>query len=293
VAVMILAAGLGTRFRPLSAWTAKPLAPVGDRPMLSHVLERVRDFGGPIVVNAHHHREQVRAFLEGHAPNVFISEEKELLGTAGGIRRARRYFGGQDVLVWNGDILAQLDVQALRGAHESGVGRAGATLVVRPRSRGDGNVGVDAAGHVVRLRQETVRPGETRGGEFLGIHVLGEALGERFPPSGGLIEDVFLPAMKEGTHLGVWETTSAFHDIGTLETYLAANLAWLEENGLESFVGEGAKVASGVTLVRSVVGNGAKLDGQGVVDGCVVWPGTSLSAPRCNSVVSAHGEAPL
>src|SRR5580692_8566332 len=162
VAVMVLAAGLGTRLAPLSAWVAKPLVPVGDRPALAHVLERARDFGGPIVVNAHHHASQVAAFLERERDNILISHEKELLGTAGGVHRALDKLGSQDVLVWNADILAPLDVAALRERHERGEGAGSdgggsavrATLVVSAAPDG-GNVGVDARGRVVRLRQET------------------------------------------------------------------------------------------------------------------------------------------
>jgi mannose-1-phosphate guanylyltransferase len=288
MAVMILAAGLATRFRPLSNWTAKALAPVGDRPVLAHILESVRRFGGPTVVNAHHHAAHIRAFLEREAPNVFISEEKELLGTAGGVHQALPRFGGEDVLIWSGDILTHIDILPLRAAHENGVGRAGATLAVNPAPRGQGNVGIDARGHVVRLRNETVREGEVKGGVFLAIHVLGADLAERLPSRGGLIEDVYLPALAEGRILHAWETASGFHDIGTVATYQAANLAWLEETGRSSFVGEGAHVAPGVKLVRSVVGRDARVEGTGTVDECVVWPGARVSAPRMREVVVAE-----
>jgi mannose-1-phosphate guanylyltransferase len=286
VAVMILAAGLGTRFRPLSDLTAKPLAPVGDRPMLAHILESVRPFGGPTVVNAHHHATKVRAFLERSAPTVFISEEKELLGTAGGLAHARPRFDGEDVLVWSGDILTQIDVVGLRTAHAAGAGHEGATLAVNPVPAGEGNVGVDARGVVVRLRRETVRSGETQGGVFLAIHVLGAKLAERLPERGGLIEDVYLPALREGAVLRAWETTSLFHDIGTIATYRDANLAWLQGTALQSFVGEGARVAPTVKLVRSVIGAGARVEGDGALEECVVWPGSRAVAPQRAEVVA-------
>src|SRR5271155_1710278 len=116
---MILAAGLGTRFRPLSDVTAKALAPVGDRPMLAHILESVRPFGGTTVLNAHHHADQVRAFLEREDPNVRVSYEKDLLDTAGGVHQGLALLGDAPdaLLVWNGDALVDLDVQALRVAH--------------------------------------------------------------------------------------------------------------------------------------------------------------------------------
>jgi mannose-1-phosphate guanylyltransferase len=303
---MVLAAGLGTRLAPLSTWIAKPLAPVGDRPMMAHVLSRVRGFGGPIVVNSHHHAGQVRAFLEEEEPNARISEEKELLGTAGGIRRAAPLLGEETTLVWNADILADLDVVALRGAHEGRVGRDGATLVIRSAPRGEGNVGVDARGNVVRLRRESRRAGEVSGGYFLGIHVLGAGLARRLPERGGLIEDAYLPALAAGGSLGggealrgggasqagafvAWETTSPFHDIGTVPTYLAANLAWLKERELPFLVAPGARVADGVTLARSIVGKRATVDGEGRLEGSVVWPETRTRAPADAMVITPFG----
>jgi NDP-sugar pyrophosphorylase family protein len=326
--VMVLSAGLGTRLRPLSTWIAKPLAPVGDRPALAHVLDRVRAFGGPVLVNAHHHADQLRAFLEREAPNVLISEEKELLDTAGGVRRAlevlahappsllaRRGAGGvefpasgkagasagagasasagpsasEPLLVWNGDTLLTLDLPALRTAHSLTPGPTGATLVVRPSATPDGNVGLDATGRVVRIRREAVLPGEVRAADFLGIQVLGSELYARLPERGGLIEGFYLPLMAEGVLVRAWETDAPFHDIGTLATYLEANLAWLEERGVGSFVAEGASVAPGVTLVESIVGRGASVEGQGALSRCVVWPDAHAVAPLEGAIVTPFG----
>src|SRR5258706_15827748 len=103
-ATMILCAGLGSRLRPLSDWRAKPLVPVGDRPAVAHVLDRVRAAGAPrVVVNAHHRADDVRAFLPR---DIALSHEADLLGTAGGVAHAASLLGDGDVVVWNGDILA-------------------------------------------------------------------------------------------------------------------------------------------------------------------------------------------
>jgi len=257
--------------------------------MLAHVLSQVRAFGGPLVVNAHRHADEVRAFLEEHAPEGFVSQEEELLGTAGGLHRARPVLGDDTVLVWNADILARLDLALLRRTHERRARHQGATLAVHPAPRGDGNVGVDARGHVVRLRRHTVRPGEVRGGYFLGVHVLGAALLARLPERGGLIEDAYLPALAGGAPFVAWETVSPFHDIGTVSAYLSANLAWLEERGVAFFVAHGARVGEGVTLARSVVGEGAIVEGEETVEASVVWPGARVRAPQARQIVTPFG----
>src|SRR5262249_15520770 len=162
--------------------------PVGDRPALAHVLERLRAAGvARVVVNAHHRAGEVRAFAETQPGDVAVSEEPDLLGTAGGLSHARELLGQGDVLVWNADILATVDARALVEAHAREA--PAATLVVQPIACGTGSVGLDAAGRVVRLRSERFGD-EASGGEFLGIHVLGAALRALLPPRGGLIEDV-------------------------------------------------------------------------------------------------------
>ncbi|HEX8796372.1 MAG TPA: sugar phosphate nucleotidyltransferase [Polyangiaceae bacterium] len=284
--VMVLAAGLGTRLRPLTEHCAKPLVPVGDRPALAHVLDRLRAAGATrIVVNAHHHADQVRAFVAGlgAGAGVALSEETELLGTAGGIARAAPLLGDGDVLVWNGDILADVDVASLVAEHQA---PSQATLLVQPLPAGRGPVGLDAQGRVVRLRHERFGA-EATGGDFLGIHVLGRALRARLPASGGLVEDVLVPALARGEEVRAVLFDAPWEDIGTVPTYLAANVAWLRARGLDRWVGPGARVGPDVVLDASVVGAGAVVSGTGFIVRSVVWPGAHAVAPLADVVVTS------
>jgi mannose-1-phosphate guanylyltransferase len=289
--VFLLAAGLGTRLRPLTDWLPKPLLPVGDRPALEHILAQVRPVAGPIVANAYHRVADLRAFLAASASDVRLSEEARILGTAGGLAHAAHLLGPGAVLVWNGDILSSLDAGQLLAAHAHD---AQATLAVRPRAAGEGNVGTDAAGRVVRLRRETVATGEVSGGEFLGVHVVGEELRARLPAEGCLVGDVYLPALRAGHPLRTFEVREvAWHDIGTLADYEAANLAWLRARGEGSFVGPGAVVAAGIMLRECIVGRGARVEGEGVLERCIVWPDARLTAPCAPAVVTPRGTVPL
>jgi mannose-1-phosphate guanylyltransferase len=278
---MILAAGLGTRMRPLSTWRAKALAPVGDAPAIAHFVGALRRAGvARIVVNAHHRADDVRAFARTDG-GLVVSEEEAILGTAGGVLRAAGLLGDGDVLVWSGDILApDLDAARLVAAH-----RAEATLAVRPLPRGAGNVGIAEDGRVVRLRHETIAPGEVRGGEFFAIHVLGARLRARLPPLGCLVGDVYLPALRAGARLEAFVTDAHFWDIGTPANYLAANLAWLA--GRRAFVAEGADVAAGVRLEHAVVGKGAAVLGD--LESVVVWDGARVEAPLAQAIVAPEG----
>jgi mannose-1-phosphate guanylyltransferase len=293
--VFLLAAGLGTRLRPLTSLLPKPLLPVGDRPALAHILDRVRPVAGSLVANAHHLAPDLRAYVTESAPDVLISEEPRILGTAGGLAAAAGLLGAGDVLVWNGDILADLDAAELVAAHLAHPS-AVASLAVKPLAAGEGNVGLDLGGRIVRLRRETTGAGEVSGGAFLGVHVVGAALRDRLPSEGCLVGDVYLPALRKGETLrGLPVTGLEWHDIGTIADYAAACFAWLERRNGDggSFVDGGATVASGVELRESIVGRGASVSGSGVVERCVVWPGATVTAPCSEAIVTTAGVVPF
>jgi mannose-1-phosphate guanylyltransferase len=284
IAAMVLSAGLGTRMRPLTDWRAKPLAPVGDRAALAHVLDALGAAGiTRIVANAHHRADDVRAFAAQDGRFV-VSEEPELLGTAGGVQHARGLLGDGDVLVWNGDILAAVDAGALVRAHH-----AEATLLVRPGAAGSGNVGLAADGRVVRLRRETVLPGEATGGEFLGVHVVGRALARGLPERGCLVGDVYLPAMRAGARLEALPFDGPFWDIGTVAAYVDANLAWLAARGVRAWVAEGARVDPDVDLAGALVHAGARVTGRGRLSRAIVWEDATCEAPADGVVVAKEG----
>jgi mannose-1-phosphate guanylyltransferase len=283
----ILAAGLGTRLRPLTDLRPKPLVPVGDAPALEHVVARLRSAGCTrLVANAHHHAEEVVAFGRARGLEVCV-EPGAPLGTAGGLRGAAELLGAGDVLVHNGDVLVETELAGLVTAHAARAPLA--TLVVVAGPAGTGNVGIDDAGRVVRLRRETFAPGEARGGEFTGVHVLGAALRAELPAEGCLVGDVYMPRLRrggaDGGEIRVYFATS-FVDIGSMPGYLAANRSWLARRGERAWVGAGATVAGTVTLDETVVGAGARVVGTGALVRCVVWPGAEAVAPLADAVVT-------
>jgi mannose-1-phosphate guanylyltransferase len=289
---MVLAAGLGTRLRPLTEWRAKALVPVGDRPILGHVLDPLWAAGASrIVVNTHHRARDVETYAAAQRNEVLLSREPNLLGTAGGLALASDLLGAGNVLVWNADILADVDVGALLAAQGQAAAEtapAEATLLVRPLAQGKGSIGCSAHGTVVRLRRESVE-NEAYGGEFLGIHVVGEALRRALPTRGCLVGDVYIPALKRGAKLRVLLHDGEFFDVGTLRGYLEANRAWLAARGSSSWEGPEARVGPDVVLEDAVVGEGASICGAGRVVRSVVWPGAQATAPLSDAIVTLDG----
>jgi mannose-1-phosphate guanylyltransferase len=285
VAAMILAAGLGTRLRPLTDRLPKPLVWVGDRPLLAHVVATlVRGGVTRIALNTHHLAEAFSPeTLAALAAPVTVLHEPTILGTAGGVAHARAALGEGDVVVWNGDLFADFDVGALVAAHR-GSG-AEATLAVSPCAAGEGTVGLDRAGCVVRLRSERFGE-EVTSAAFTGTHVIGPELRDLLPPVGCLVGDGYLPALRRGARIASFFFEGVWDDVGSIEAYLAANQRWLERQGLASYVAPSARVGEGVEIERSVIGSGAVVEGSGVLHGCVVWPGCVAMAPLSGRVIS-------
>lgn len=283
-AAMVLCAGLGTRLRPLTDEMAKPMVPVGDRPAVAHVVAQVRLAAvvpARIVVNVHHRPADVRAWAE--AEHIAVSHEPELLGTAGGVAAAASLLGPGAVLVWNGDILSDLDPREL--LVESAAPSL-ATLAVHARPAGQGNVGFAADGSIVRLRNSSFGR-EDHGGDFLGIHVLGDALRARLPERGCLVGDVYIPGLARGERLQAHVTKASFVDIGSVAQYLAANAEWLRSRGLGSWAHPSAVLNAPID--GSVVGAGAVVDAP--ARRCVVWPAAHVQSACDATVVTSARNA--
>lgn len=119
---MIFAAGLGTRLRPLTDNCPKALVKIGDKPLLQHVIERLKASGfDDIVVNVHHFAPMIKDFLKANGDfdvRITVSDESDcLLDTGGGILKASGFFGNEPVLVHNVDILSDVDLREMYDTH--------------------------------------------------------------------------------------------------------------------------------------------------------------------------------
>jgi mannose-1-phosphate guanylyltransferase len=282
---IVLCAGFGTRLRPLTEELPKPLVPVGDRSILEHALDRLSGAGfSEVVINVHHLAEAFEGVLARSSPSVRVVVETTIRGTAGGVAGARAHLSSAPVLVWNGDILVDppLD-QLLVGSEPHSY-----CLGVAPRAHGEGTVGLDAHGHVVRLRGERFGT-EVQSGDYVGVLSLGAAALDALPELGCLFGDSALPLLRAGGTVRSVAVTTPWIDTGDPPGLLAANLAWLSARGLDGFVAEGAELAPGVRLQDSLVGVGARVLGQGTLTRVVVCPGAAVTAPLRDAIVAPSG----
>jgi mannose-1-phosphate guanylyltransferase len=280
----LLAAGLGTRLRPLTLVLPKPLLPVGGRPMLDHALALLAQHGiGPraCLVNAHHLHGAIEAW--GRARGVAVQVElPEVLGTGGGLKVAEPRLAERFVVL-NGDILCDVDLRALLAAVPPG----GAALALRndPALSSEAPVERDAHDVVVRMREFARGPGAPLPGtHFTGVHAADRAVLAYAKPEFSCILRTAYKAVIGERKLAALLHRGAWVDIGAPAEYLDANLAVLD--GLLAAPGglaPGARGPGGALLVdgarvegavhRSVVGAGAVVPAGARLTDCVVWDG--------------------
>lgn len=178
VTAMILAAGLGTRLRPLTDRIPKPLVEVAGRPLIDHALKTVRRAGiSRVVVNVHHFADAVRGYLGDGSRfgcEILYSAETTLLDTGGGILQARPLLDGGTFVTLNSDTIMDIDLtDALEFHRRRG---ALATLVLREAADAEafGIIRTEPDGRVANFLAHR-RPGTdgpTRALMYTGVQVL-------------------------------------------------------------------------------------------------------------------------
>jgi mannose-1-phosphate guanylyltransferase len=292
---MILAAGLGTRLRPITHEIPKPMVPVLGRPVMEHIVALLRRHGfTEVVANLHHFPEAVRDhFGDGSDYGIALtySFEEELLGTAGGVRNAAALFGDDSFLVISGDALTDLDLAAMREAHLAHDGIA--TLATKPVPD-PSEYGVVVAGSDGRVQgfQEKPNPAEALSDLCnCGIYMFRPQIFDYFPGPGEVSKaadpdspagfadwamDVFPALLENDVPFYVHRFDRYWNDVGSLDEYRQSNF--------DALAGA-VEVTPGAPEVSAGVFAGSPLDGVEVEapvfvgDGCRLGDGVELHGP--------------
>lgn len=326
---MILAAGLGERMRPLTLRRAKPALPLLNRPLISEIARRLIGAGvNELVVNLHHRPETVREALKDSVPNevklTYSEESPRVLGTGGGVARARRFLEGAPFFLLNGDSLSSCNLASLVRVHRRS--KALATLVARPLKPGDPYrpLEADEDGRLWRIAgrpsSPLVPPRGLKQYVFTGIHLIEPNLFEFFP--GGKVfdinHDVYPAALAAGRRLFILSDESDWYEIGNPGLYLAASLRLLSGGGLEGaaersvhpgifaapgvkglesaqleapvWIGPGSILGAGARLHRCVIGPRCEIQEGAQVEDAVLMAGSRIgSGSKLRGVVTDDG----
>jgi mannose-1-phosphate guanylyltransferase/mannose-1-phosphate guanylyltransferase/phosphomannomutase len=313
---MVLAAGLGTRLRPITYDMPKPMVPVLNKPVMEHILRLLARHGfTETIANLHWFPDLIEAhFGDGSGAGVELSysREEQLLGTSGGVRNAAGFLG-DSFLVISGDALTDLDLTAMREFHESHDGIA--TLATK-RVEDTSQFGVAITGADGRIQgfQEKPDPSEALSDlANCGIYMFRSEIFDFFPAPGtskaaepedpdGFADwamDVF-PALLEGdVPFYAHEIDAYWNDVGDLEELRAGTLDALrgavavdsEGEVVDGFRSGTAAADEGKLSGPVLIGPGCEIGDDVRIDGpAVIGDGTRIGAgSRLREVIALPG----
>jgi mannose-1-phosphate guanylyltransferase len=321
---ILLAGGKGTRLRPLTIHTPKPIVPIFNRPFLRYqldLLKKVPDIDEVVLSLNYQPRRIEEMFGDGSDTGLGIRYvvEPAPLGTAGAVRYAGETLL-ESVVVFNGDVLTAVDLASVIALHRER--RAKATIVLTPvdNPTAYGLVETDERGNIQRFLEKPKAEEITCNTINAGIYVLEPDTFDRIPKdTPWSIERSFFPSLIErGETFVAYVDRGYWIDIGTPEKYMqvhrdimdgrfraapfssGSGAAWIapeariEEGAViegPCFIDEGTVVKAGARIgPHSVIGRQCHIEDQAVVEGAIVWANTRISqeAQVRRSIVGRH-----
>ncbi len=294
---VVLVGGEGTRLRPLTERTPKPLIPFMNRPFLHHVLDLLASHGvREVVLSSPYMEEEFRSFIRerrGSPALAWITEETPL-GTCGAVVGARDLLD-ETFLVCNGDILTDLDLSALVDFHRDrgAVATIAVTRVEDARPYGLVETEPDGRLRAFREKPEAAAAGTINAGTYVLEPRALDGVPEGVPVS--IERETFPRLIRGGEPVYAFLSEAYWRDLGTAASYLEAHLDALEGRvgGIRAprpliaaeatvdpdasvgplvVVGPGARLAAGSVVERSVLHAGASVEEEATVEGSIVGP---------------------
>lgn len=306
---MLLAAGRGARMEPLSSVVAKPALEVLGRPLLASGWRLLVSAGcRPIVANLHSHPHQVATAARqaaGEDDRLRLSWENDLMGGAGGVAAAARFWSDSPVLVANADTWSRLDLDRLRDINSGSTIHL--ALLPHPDPSRWRSVVLDEAGRVAAILDPGIADPRPRY-LFTGVQLVGSAVHRILPRRPGEWSEVWRSLQPEGLLLGV-VVEGKWREAGDPEAYrrlvmdlLPPQRSWAHGTAsiapgarlVHSAVGAACVVERGAELIDTVVTAGARI-GQGcclrscVVAGCL----TLKTVTASDRLLLPHADVPL
>jgi mannose-1-phosphate guanylyltransferase len=315
---MVLAAGLGTRLRPLTYEITKPMVPVLDRPVMAHIVDLLDEHGfEQVIANLHYFPDTIREYFGERLSYRF---EQELLGTAGGVRGCADFFGGESFLVISGDALTDIDLGAFAARHRETGGVA--TLAVKQvaDTREYGVVLHDRDGRITGFQEKPAPEEALSDLGNCGIYMFDPRIFDYFParPFVDWAQDVFPVLLENDVPFHIHEVDQYWNDVGSLGELRQGTFDALrgelrlrlegEEvspgvvvagGGLPAdadvegpaWIGRDVQIGAGVRLMGPIVlGDGARVGERAQLRESIVFPGTQVAAESILiGAIAGHG----
>lgn len=312
-----MSAGLGIRLRPLTYGVPKPLVPVLNQPAIFYPLNLLKSSGiKEVAINLYHHKEKMKSVLrrEKLGLKIVYSEEKTLLGTAGGVKKMEKFLGEETFLVLSSDGICKINLQEVVKYHRT---KGGICTIVLKLWEGRFRYGVGILDREGRIEKFVEKPNL---GKFFsafvntGIYVFEPAIFKYIPSEKeyDFSKNVFPSLLKAGEKIYGYVTQEFWIDIGNVEDYRKANQELLKKEGgvkvgkgawvspqakviSPSFIGKKVWIEKGAHIGEfSILGEGVRVEKKARLTQCIVWKGAKIGegASLSGCVVGERVEVP-
>jgi mannose-1-phosphate guanylyltransferase len=283
----ILAAGRGTRLRPLTDDLPKPLVPIFQKPLITFALDHLIDAGvNRFIINTHRLPELFRGFFAennyaGHS--ITLVHEADLLETGGGIKNVEPYLGNEPFITYSGDVLTNMHLQPLIDEHF----RRGNDVTLALRETG---LAADVAFRDHRVVDISARYGVTGNYDFAAVAVWNREIFQRIAPNRKIS---FFPIIRDwigegGKIGGLVMNAGKWFNIGSRNQYLEVHRTIFQEHWMPHYVKTDEwpeRIAKSATLDPSVqlrgysvVGENCQVGAGAILEDTILWPGAQIAS---------------
>ena len=295
----VLGAGLGTRLRPLTDELPKPLVPIFGKPLMTFAFDHLIAAGCTrLIVNTHHLPETFGTEARYRQIPVRYEFEPVLLETGGGIKNVERHLRAEPFIVYSGDVLTDIDLDALIAEHFRASNEV--TLALRDTGLASGVAFRDG-----RVLDIAGRFGHTGNHDFANVSIWNPSVFARIPAATKIsFVPILLEWIEQGGRIGgVVLNDRCWFNIGSRSAYLEAHRTILEQQWRPDYVNPSdwpIRVAKDAVVPASVrlngfysIGAGAQIGEDAVLENTIVWPRAQIASRSRlrNCIVRSHQTA--
>lgn len=279
---VIIAGGLGTRLQPLTNNVPKPIVPVANRPFIVHQIEHLIKHGiDEVIVNLHYLSNEIKKILDDGKEwgiKIHYSVEESPLGTAGAVKNAEKYFGSEPLIVFNGDVLTDINISKVINFHREKGARVTITLTEVEDPTEFGLVITDAKDRVTKFIEKPSWEMVTTRNINAGIYVIDPQVFKAVPVGQpySFERQLYPGLLEQGEPIFGFQSDAYWIDIGKPEKYMEAHQAILRGEVAVKIIGtrQDRKIWIGKDVQIQPT---AKLIGPAIIgDRARIWKNTEI-----------------
>jgi len=309
---MVMAAGVGSRLDPLTQYIPKPLVPIANRPVMDILFDRLKEIGiKDVIANTYYLSEKIISHYEEYSlgMNFNYIQEKELSGTAGGVKKCQFFFDeGDDFLILSADGLSNADLKAGIESHKKSgtIATIGIKRIPMEEIPHFGVVVTDENGFISEFQEKPSIKEAKSDCINTGIYIFNYRIFNYIPENTfyDFAKNVFPSLMQSGEKINTFDVSEYWSDIGTLDQYIQSTKDVFE--GLCSIKHSGFIDTNGGTCIKgkSYIAPSAKLTGFNSIGhncvigknvhlkDCIIWDDVEIkdNSHLENCIIASHSE---